>query len=176
MRQIVANVEGHPRRPAAGDPEKPATVADGRRFCHGPESKVAFNALASGSAGCRHGTRPKPAHARDAAGMVAPSHRPDQPRWSRPLRLAASPRLGLPKRLPAATSCAKSTGQALAYIYIRASESDAMQAMVLTEDEARRIVVNIARLPELLRREVGDAGEPRRFISCGTVSPGRAAL
>ena len=65
MRQIVANVEGHPRQPAAGAPEKPAAVAGGRGFCHGPKSKVAFNALASGSAGCRHGTRPKLAcHAR----------------------------------------------------------------------------------------------------------------
>jgi hypothetical protein len=61
----------------------------------------------------------------------------------------ASPRLGLPKRLPAATSCATRTGQALVDIYIRATESDAMQAMVLAEDEARRIAVNIAKLRDL---------------------------
>jgi hypothetical protein len=42
-------------------------------------------------------------------------------------------------------------GQALAYVYSRATESDAMQAKVLTEDEARRLAVNIARLPALLR-------------------------
>jgi K+/H+ antiporter YhaU regulatory subunit KhtT len=41
-------------------------------------------------------------------------------------------------------------GQALAYIYSRDSEAEAMQAKVLTKDEARRIAVNIARLPKLL--------------------------
>ena len=41
-------------------------------------------------------------------------------------------------------------GQALAYVYSRATETDALQAKVLTEDEARRVVINIARLPELL--------------------------
>ena len=51
----------------------------GRGFGHRPKSKVAFDALASGSAGCRHGTRPKLAEPRDAAGMVAPSHRHASP-------------------------------------------------------------------------------------------------
>jgi hypothetical protein len=41
-------------------------------------------------------------------------------------------------------------GQALVRIYSRDSEAEAMQAKVLTKDEARRIAVNVARLPQLL--------------------------
>jgi K+/H+ antiporter YhaU regulatory subunit KhtT len=40
-------------------------------------------------------------------------------------------------------------GQALAYLYSRDNEDEARQAKVLTKDEARRIAVNIARLPGL---------------------------
>jgi hypothetical protein len=41
-------------------------------------------------------------------------------------------------------------GQALAYIYARDKKADADIAHVLTTDEARRIAVNVARLPVLL--------------------------
>jgi hypothetical protein len=47
-------------------------------------------------------------------------------------------------------------GQALAYVYSRATDAEAMQAKTLTEDEARRVAANIARLPELPRREPGE--------------------
>ena len=39
-------------------------------------------------------------------------------------------------------------GQGLAYVYD--NEAEARQAKMLTKDEARRIAINVARLPELL--------------------------
>lgn len=42
-------------------------------------------------------------------------------------------------------------GQSLAYVYARDPKQQAELAKVLTFDEARRIAVNIARLPRLLR-------------------------
>jgi hypothetical protein len=41
-------------------------------------------------------------------------------------------------------------GDRIAYVYSRDNDSDALIANVLTTDEARRIAINIAKLPTLL--------------------------
>jgi hypothetical protein len=67
----------------------------------------------------------------------------------------------MPRRLPAPWRAERIPGgyvvrdandQALAYVYSRATEAEALQAKTPTMDEARRVAANIARLPELLGR------------------------
>jgi hypothetical protein len=53
-------------------------------------------------------------------------------------------------KMPGGYVVRDANGQALAYLYARENEDEARQAKVLTCDEARRIALNIARLPELL--------------------------
>jgi hypothetical protein len=51
-------------------------------------------------------------------------------------------------------------GQAVAYTYFRRDENEARQANVLTHDEARRIAVNIAKMPSLLSHPPRHIVEP----------------
>jgi hypothetical protein len=50
-------------------------------------------------------------------------------------------------KMPGGYVVRDATGQALVYVYSRASEAEALQAKVLTVDEARRIAINVAKLP-----------------------------
>lgn len=60
-------------------------------------------------------------------------------------------------KMPGSYVIHDSNGQALAYIYSRDSEAEAMRAKVLTKDEAPRIAIKMARLPDLLGKRDSDA-------------------
>jgi hypothetical protein len=53
-------------------------------------------------------------------------------------------------KMPGGYVVRDANGQALAYLYSRENEAEALQAKTLTNDEARRNALNIARLPDLL--------------------------
>jgi hypothetical protein len=44
-------------------------------------------------------------------------------------------------------------GFAVAYVYGRSTEAEAIEAKQMTMDEARRVASNIAKLPDMLKRE-----------------------
>ena len=53
-------------------------------------------------------------------------------------------------KIPGGYVVRDANGQALVYVYSRDNEAEALQAKVLTKDEARRIAIDVARLPQLL--------------------------
>ena len=57
------------------------------------------------------------------------------------------------EKIPGGFKVVDANQQSLAHVYSRETQSDAQIANVLTEDEARRIASNIAKLPALLPRK-----------------------
>ena len=60
------------------------------------------------------------------------------------------------EQIPGGLKVVDANGQSLAYVYSRENPDDAHIAGVLTEDEARRIASNIAKLPSLLANRERD--------------------
>ena len=59
-------------------------------------------------------------------------------------------------KIPGGYVVRDANGQALVYVYSRDNEAEALQAKVLNKDEARRIALNVARLPQLLGKADSD--------------------
>jgi hypothetical protein len=90
--------------------------------------------------------------------------------------MAEPPRRFLPPwrvdKIPGGYIVRDANGRALACVYSRENEAEARQAKVLTADEARRIAVNIARLPELLGKAGSRQALMYRMVACLGCSDG----
>jgi hypothetical protein len=62
------------------------------------------------------------------------------------------------EKIPGALVVRDANGQSLAYVYSRENRDETAIAKVLTEDEARGIAANIAKLPELLNTTANKNG------------------
>jgi hypothetical protein len=77
------------------------------------------------------------------------------------------------EKIPGGLKVCDANGQSLAYVYSRETPGDAVTAHVLTEDEARRIASNIARLPSLLGgSQVGSGRSLVSSLQTRTALPG----
>jgi hypothetical protein len=66
-------------------------------------------------------------------------------------------------KIPGGYVVRDANGQSLVYVYSRDNEDEARPAKVLTKDEARRIAVNVARLPQSARQD-GLKGRHRQAL------------
>jgi hypothetical protein len=69
------------------------------------------------------------------------------------------------ERVPGGLKVVDANGQSLAYVYSRETKDAANIAGVLTEDEARRIASNIAKLPLLLSKVRPDDSQAENNLS-----------